>query len=989
MHDDKAKFKLNPEQHAAITHSQRPLLIIAGAGTGKTTVITERIKWLIEQKSAKPSEILALTFTEKAAQEMEERVDIALPIGYVQTWISTFHSFCERVLRQEAIHIGLDPVFRILSQAENYLFIKKHIFEFNLQYYRPLGNPAKFISGLITHFSRLRNENITPEEYSKYIRSLKNRKTVAQNAEPETGSQNNEERLQIERLEELATAYKKYQELKIQHSVMDFADLLYYTLKLFKTRSNILVKYQKQFKHVLVDEFQDTNYIQNEIAVLLAGDDQNITAVCDDDQSIYRWRGAAIYNVLSFQKHFPNSSLVSLIRNYRSPQIILDRAYHFIQHNNPDRLETQERIDKKLRAVPKRDGSDITLIWEEKVEEEAESVIGEIQRLTKNNNGLRYQDFAILVRANNHAFPFLQALSQAGLPYQFLGPGQLFHQPEIKDLIAYLTILSNIKDDIAMYRVLTKTHFNVNTRDIAFMISHAKQKNLSLFETLENIREIANLKQDTYQKISKFISMIHRHLKLVPQELPGQILYYFLKDTGLLVSYQDPQSPQHQREIQNISKFFDVAKKFEIQNPESNVYHFVEYLSFIIDQGESPLASEIDWRDNNAVNILTFHSAKGLEFPVVFMVNLVTDRFPTRERKDQIPVPDQLIKEPLPSSNPHIAEERRLFYVGITRAQKKLYFSGAKFYHQNKRPKRLSPFITETLGENLEPFRIINKTQQQTSLFKWYQPETPAAEPAGKPLTHRISRLSYSQINTYSVCPQQYKYKHILGIPTPPTSPLSFGESMHRTLAEFYRRHMQETSSFKSSQSSAFKALKELLETYWISEGYQAKEHEARQKKAGIKMLKTFCQNHYSPKQIVNKIEFPFSIKIGGIKITGRIDRVDKLADGTIEIIDYKTGKAKKQKEIDKDLQLGIYSLAAADPNILNTPPEKQKLSFIFLEESIKLTTTRNSDDLQTTKTKIGELVKEIRQGNFTPNIGLMCQYCSYQLLCPAYKVQI
>ncbi|EKE20934.1 MAG: hypothetical protein ACD_7C00423G0001, partial [uncultured bacterium] len=322
---------LNPQQIAAIKHLTGPLLIIAGAGTGKTTVITERIKYLILEKNVLPTQILALTFTDKASHEMEERVDVAMPYGYTQMWISTFHAFCDRILRNDAHAIGLDPGYRLISEAESILLLKKNIFEMELNIFRPLGNPTKFLDALLIHFSRLKDEDVSPTDYLKWIKQQKI-----------TG--------ETEQYLELANAYKKYEELKIKEGVMDFSDLISNTLLLFRTRKNILKKYQEQFKFILVDEFQDTNYAQNELAILLAGDDKNITVVADDDQSIYRFRGAAVSNVLQFKKSFPKAKVVTLNNNYRSTQPILDAAYALIQHNNPNRLEIVEGIDKKLKS---------------------------------------------------------------------------------------------------------------------------------------------------------------------------------------------------------------------------------------------------------------------------------------------------------------------------------------------------------------------------------------------------------------------------------------------------------------------------------------------------------------------------------------------------------------------------------------------------------------------------------------------------------------
>ena len=347
-------IKLNKEQLAAIKYGKGPLLIIAGAGTGKTTVITERIKYLILSKLAKPDEILALTFTEKAAREMEERVDIAMPYGYTQMWISTFHSFCDRILRAEALHIGLDPRYKLMTEAETVQFIRNNLFKFDLDYFRPLGNPTKFIDGMLKHFSRLQDEDISPKEYLAYAKKLKK-----------------VEREEKKKTLELALAFKTYDELKVKEGLMDFGDLIIKSLALFRTRPNVLRQYQDQFKYILVDEFQDTNYAQNELAILLSRKTKNITVCGDDDQSIYRFRGAAVSNIIQFKKNFPRARAVVLTRNYRSTQEILDRAYELIQHNNPDRLEAVEKIDKKLSSQRGLKGEQIGFIHSDRVENEA------------------------------------------------------------------------------------------------------------------------------------------------------------------------------------------------------------------------------------------------------------------------------------------------------------------------------------------------------------------------------------------------------------------------------------------------------------------------------------------------------------------------------------------------------------------------------------------------------------------------------------------
>src|SRR3989338_9191747 len=367
---------LNKEQLQAVQHEKGPLLIIAGAGTGKTTVITERIKHLIVDKNYNPGSILALTFNDKAEYEMQERVDILMPYGYTNLWIYTFHSFCDRILRDEAHTIGLDPSYKLISESEAILLMRKNIFNLGLKTFRPLSNPTKFLDALLTHFSRLKDEDITLQGYIKWAEKQKN----------------SQERQQYK---ELADSYKRYEGLKITESVMDFSDLISNILLLFRKRSNVLKKYQGQFKFILVDEFQDTYFAQNELAIMLAGDDRNITVVADDDQSIYRFRGAAVSNVLQFKKSFPLAKIVTLSNNYRSTQTILNASYRLIQNNNPNRLEVVENINKKLKSHSISPKKDIEIIHETRSEDEADKIARIIKELTEKK--YQYRDIAILV----------------------------------------------------------------------------------------------------------------------------------------------------------------------------------------------------------------------------------------------------------------------------------------------------------------------------------------------------------------------------------------------------------------------------------------------------------------------------------------------------------------------------------------------------------------------------------------------------------------
>ena len=362
--------RLNKKQKEAVLYNKGPLLIIAGAGTGKTTVITRRIAYLIEKELAKPEEILAVTFTDKTTGEMEDRVDKFLPVGCIDLWISTFHSFCEKILKERALDIGLSADFKLLDQTAAWLLLRQNLDKFPLSYYKPLGNPTKFIHALISHFSRCKDQGIYPEDYLRYSETLKTNLTDL----PESG--------ETERIKELASAYHIYQKLLLKNNLLDFGDLITYCLKLFKKRPVILEEYQKKFKYILVDEFQDTNWIQYELVKMLAVPRNNLTVTADDDQSIYKFRGASYNNIFQFRKDFSKVKEISLIKNYRSAQNILDISYKFIRANNPNRLEYVSGLNKKLEAVREKQGI-IEHLHFRSLEEESLGVANKIIEILK------------------------------------------------------------------------------------------------------------------------------------------------------------------------------------------------------------------------------------------------------------------------------------------------------------------------------------------------------------------------------------------------------------------------------------------------------------------------------------------------------------------------------------------------------------------------------------------------------------------------------
>ena len=941
-------------------------------------MITEKIKYLILEKKVNPENILALTFTEKAAFEMEERVDKALPYGYFQSWISTFHSFADKVLRESGYHIGLPMDYKLLTEAESILFFKKNLFNLDLKYFRPLGNPNKFVSALLKYFSRLKDEDITPKDYKNWVLSKKNWLS-------------DEEK---EKHQELASAYEAYQSLKLEKGYLDFGDLLLYILKLFRKRPNVLKEYREKFPYILVDEFQDTNIAQYELLKLLATPSQRpkITVVGDDSQAIYKFRGASVSNILSFMKDYKNAKQITLLLNYRSNQAILDASYQLIKHNDPDTLEVKLGISKRLTSVNNKKIKDpIQLILKDSADDEAEEVAKTIKKLVK-EKGYSWKDFAILARANKHLDPFISALVRHGIPYQILGTSKLFKQPEIKELIAYLKFLYDPEDSTSLYRVLSMSLFKIDQLDLIELLNFSRKISRSLFKTIEIYLsffypELENkeykiyqqflplLKEETREKLFEIYKMLKRHLKRVQKDTAGRLLYYFLEDTKYLPKLANFKTEKDEQRALNISKFFNHLRNFELENEDASVYALVDYLDLSMELGESPLAAQEDLGLYEAVNLLTVHSAKGLEFPVVFLVNLVKQRFPTRRQNEKIPLPNELIKEILPEGDYHLQEERRLFYVGLTRAKDYVFLTAARFYADGKRERVLSPFVYETLGKDYVENLLSKKKEEklQLTIFKFTDEKKVVPK-----IIKKGNQYSFSQIETYKTCPLQYKYRYVLGLPSPPTSAASFGTSIHNTLLKFYRE-------FKRNPKIELERLLEIFEKEWIPIGYSSLSHEERMKKTGRELLRDFYENFHRKDIEIVDLERLFRIKIGDYTIVGKIDRVDKIGKG-LEVIDYKTGKMPDEKNLKKSLQLTIYALAAVDPHLYNKKPDEVTLTFYYLTVPDKISFKKTKKELEEAKKKILETIKEIESSEFKANVGPWCDFCPFKIMCEKWQ---
>ncbi len=966
---DKLLEGLNKEQKRAVTFGRGPLLIIAGAGTGKTKVITHRIAYLIAKKLARPEEILAVTFTEKAANEMEERVDRLIPYSYSFVEISTFNSFGERVLRNYAHELGYNLAFRLLDDVEQAIFFRENLFRIPLKYYRPLGNPTKHIQELLKALRKLKQEDVKPEIYLDYARDAK--KKAEDDAALEVALKH----------QELALVYKAYQRLLKFKGLIDFEDQVNLVVELFRTRPSVLKEYQGKYRYILVDEFQDTNFIQFELLKLLAGEHHNITVVGDDDQSIFRFRGASLSNILNFSRIYPDAERVVINKNYRSTQAILDAAYTLIQYNNPHRLEVREEIDKSLQAMIKSEKKSIHKLQFDTLSHEADHVAEVIRDKIK--EGCQYSDFALLVRRNVDADPFLRAMNMREIPFRFSGSRGLYSQNEIKILVAFLKALTNFEDSRSLFHLALSELYDLSPYDLTILANYAHKKNLSLhsvFQAIFRDQEPVDVAEKSKAVVKKLFKDLLYFVELAAERNAGEVLYTFLERTGFLKSLIGDKSLSSELRVKNVRIFFDKVKAFSEISDDGSIHAFAQHLDLLQQVGDNPASAEAELEEA-AVNVLTVHKAKGLEFPIVFLVGLIADRYPGRERKEKIVIPDAVLKDQLhfdPEDMPEewgaVQEERRLFYVGMTRAKKVLFLTWAQNFGL-KRLKKVSPFVLEALDLSQIPKETLRASALEE--IKRFSPEVKHTEVAPARGERTYLSLSFFQVDDYLTCPLKYSYRHLFKIPVLPHYNLVYGRVLHDTI-HFY---------LKGRQTGQILAEKVLLKEYrrrWINEGFLSREHEEMKKGAGERALRMFYKREEASDMLPHYLEKPFKWQEGDLRFTGRWDRVDETPEGPV-IIDFKATQVKDQEEADKrtrsSLQMEVYALSFLKSQ--NRSVYEARLH--FLESDIVGFARKGEKELRRAREKIADAETGIKNKHFPakPNWH-NCIHCDFRNICPS-----
>ena len=629
---------LNKEQFEAVTHNEGPLLVIAGAGSGKTRVLTHRIAYLISECGVKPWNIIAITFTNKAAKEMKTRIESLVGDVAKDIWIGTFHSMCVRILRREISKIGFGSDFVIYDVADTKVIVKECIKELNLN--------DKLYSDkyLLNEISKAKNDLMDPQRYSTVYAS-------------------------DYRLSKVAQVYELYQDKLKKNNAVDFDDIINHTIKIFQENEDVLSYYQNKFRYVLVDEYQDTNKAQDLLIKLLAETHHNIFVVGDDQQSIYKFRGADIQNILNFDRKFENTKVIKLEQNYRSTKNILGIANNVIK-NNSGNLEKKLWTENDTGSVPK-------LFQADNEYDEANYVVSQIYSL-KRQEYYKYSDFAILYRTNAQSRAFEDVLMREGIPYKVIGGQKFYERKEIKDIIAYLRLIYNTSDDVSFKRIINEPKRGIGKTSLDAVEDMARLKGVSMFDIAKDA--------DKYLATRANSALMEFARKI--EDLKGRecgiadLVEYVLDETGYMKVLEQEKTEEAEGRIENLGQFISVAVEFETQQAENKLSDFLENLALVTD------LDNVD-ENQDSVLLMTLHTAKGLEFPVVFLVGMEEGLFPSSR---SIGEADE------------VEEERRLCYVGITRAKEHLFLTCAKCRTLFGSTSYYAPsrFIEEIGQENLD-----------------------------------------------------------------------------------------------------------------------------------------------------------------------------------------------------------------------------------------------------------------------------------------------
>src|SRR6266404_4816342 len=971
-------LKLNDAQRRAITHSKGPLLVIAGAGTGKTRVITERIRYLLESDASLSGEnILGLTFTDKAAGEMKARVVKAVGERAKDVTLKTFHAFCESLLKDvDSDHVMLDKV-------DHWILLRRNLNRLQLDRYRRLAEPGQFLSDFIEFFSRCQDELVSCADYHRYAERLAAELEV-ERAELDADTLVEREET-VAREREIARAYRASEELLREKKRSSFGSLITGAVELLERDATLRAVLQTRYRYILVDEFQDTNIAQLRLLELLANDSRNIFAVGDNDQAIYRFRGASFGSFKLFLERFAGwregedstPFRVSLTENYRSTPNILRVASQVIGMNT-----ASADFPMKVLTTNRPEGEKIRVVELVEIEDEARWVAGEIERIHR--AGRRWRDFAVLYRAHTHRDALVRELSRRKVPFVISRLSVLDH-PLVKDLIAYLRLIAKPHDDIAAARILAAPAWRQSPPDLVRFAERARKNRKKIYDELQT-KQASLPFEPSANELSELLDFLSAQRKTIYRRTAAEVLADLLEWLEIYARA----SEQDRAYVRRLPEF---VKEWEVKSETRGLPEFVEYLEYF-DQAGGTICLEEDV-PGDAVQLMTVHGAKGLEFSHVFVLRVNKNKFPQPERSHVFEFPAKLMKEGAPEVHFHHQEERRLYYVALTRAQDRLTITSVA-----EKKGKIPPFLEDILMEpgikRRDILRLAPKVSPvpadssdeadegiaQNSLFapsgglpkvfsriaKWAESFHP---PSSEPL-----EIHPSAVQSYRSCPQRYLFSSLWSLQEGPKATLTFGRVIHGTI----RRMMAE---FKKGNRLPFDEVQRIFETEWSTVGFEDEYQEGEYKKDGLEQLRAFHQAALEQPLLVLELEKNFELPVeNNVILKGRIDQINSLGRKDVEIVDYKTGRPQKDSDAKRDLQLSIYAIATKE--ILEWNPVH--MVFHYLQDNQRQETTRDAKQLDDALRVVQETAADIRAGEFTAKPGFICRNCAYKPICPAHE---